>query len=1063
MKTKAEKQFGKDIQGRFDEKQNEMQRFPATFGDADGNVIVPGYPNYHYCKIGDKVIPVFNNRIPAKNGVAIWVGFDSVDTTKDKKPKKFQVLATRSEDPNGGQGAQLGYAPANRYRYMARNGGGIDPLFLEKRAWLPLRVSPTSPLSMSVHLYEGVVWNGVELLYIAPQDVDLTAHIPSISGKAAYVLLTIDNTGTIIQTKGSEVDIDVLTPVGDEFANVPPIPADTVEVLIPVRAYNGQTVVREARVNSDFAMDLRALFQTATNTAMPYLGSPTNRTLEDDFTATRSSGVIDGTLTYVSVGSTAVKISVAAGDGYIRTTNDQQGALKICHWDASADLYTFSAPAAGQENTIFIGIDYNSGTPTAVAHGSLDWNYHSNFPLARCSYDGTTMRIFQTLAHAEDTANLTRRRFRLTMPLQREEPPEGVGGIEASSSGVPAARSLAMSSGKLWHGFNEYPISTLASGTVFDTHYQRAGGGFTSTIGVTQWPNTQYDDGSGTLATMTAAKYACLWIYVDASDGSMDVIYGRGEYTSTTLAQAEAKPTVPAHLQYHGKLIARLIFQKSAATPSLLESAWTSIFAAGSGGGLSTVEADGSLTGDGTSSTPLSTASGATTATAAGTTTLTVDSLRVQEFTGTTTQIVAMPDVTTLRLGQEYVIINNSTGIVTVKSSGLNSIVGIQPGAISTLRCILITGTTAASWKAVFEISSTQLEKVESAIEKYPFNARLTLETGVAFSTTAQTAKTELFLTQYNGDQLSLYNGSSRWISTTLSSDVSIKGTDAQTGTTTNGNKIISGLTDTSQLVVGMQITGTNVGVGSVIATIDSATQVTGTVNSTGSAPNTMTFKLPPSTVYDVFCFTSTSTAKLELVAGTATRTTQNGIEVKTGETTRRLVGTVMTTATAGQFEVSQTYCSISNRYNPLRHGLYSCPGYNNNSSNTTYATTSTTFVEANGGTGSRLNFVLCKATLVELQMKVTAIATAQAIAAIGIDTITDPNTSCAGPSAVFSPFFDSNDNNGVPLAIGSHYAALLIANSSAGTLTVYADIGTTRSGASQDSRTTWVRGTIMM
>jgi len=63
-----------------------------------------------------------------------------------------------------------------------------------------------------------------------------------------------------------------------------------------------------------------------------------------------------------------------------------------------------------------------------------------------------------------------------------------------------------------------------------------------------------------------------------------------------------------------------------------------------------------------------------------------------------------------------------------------------------------------------------------------------------------------------------------------------------QNGTTTNGNKVISGLTDTSGLRRGMVITGTGIGANSTIATIDSATQVTGTVNSTASGTVAVTF-----------------------------------------------------------------------------------------------------------------------------------------------------------------------------------------------------------------------------
>lgn len=90
----------------------------------------------------------------------------------------------------------------------------------------------------------------------------------------------------------------------------------------------------------------------------------------------------------------------------------------------------------------------------------------------------------------------------------------------------------------------------------------------------------------------------------------------------------------------------------------------------------------------------------ATTATAAGTTTLTSASAYQQYFTGTTTQTVVLPVTSTLALGLSYFIRNNSTGIVTVQSSGANTIATVAPGKHAEFTCILTSGTTAASWSA---------------------------------------------------------------------------------------------------------------------------------------------------------------------------------------------------------------------------------------------------------------------------------------------------------------------------------------------------------------------------
>ena len=92
----------------------------------------------------------------------------------------------------------------------------------------------------------------------------------------------------------------------------------------------------------------------------------------------------------------------------------------------------------------------------------------------------------------------------------------------------------------------------------------------------------------------------------------------------------------------------------------------------------------------------------ATTATAAGTTTLTVTSANQQFFTGTTTQTVVLPVTSTLALGMGYLIANNSTGIVTVQSSGANTITTINAGTSALFTCILTSGTTAASWDYEF-------------------------------------------------------------------------------------------------------------------------------------------------------------------------------------------------------------------------------------------------------------------------------------------------------------------------------------------------------------------------
>jgi hypothetical protein len=68
----------------------------------------------------------------------------------------------------------------------------------------------------------------------------------------------------------------------------------------------------------------------------------------------------------------------------------------------------------------------------------------------------------------------------------------------------------------------------------------------------------------------------------------------------------------------------------------------------------------------------------ATQATAAGTTTLTVSSKKNQVFTGTLAESCVLPDATTLTVGQEFYIDNDSTGVVTIKTNGGATLYALQ-------------------------------------------------------------------------------------------------------------------------------------------------------------------------------------------------------------------------------------------------------------------------------------------------------------------------------------------------------------------------------------------------
>jgi hypothetical protein len=97
-----------------------------------------------------------------------------------------------------------------------------------------------------------------------------------------------------------------------------------------------------------------------------------------------------------------------------------------------------------------------------------------------------------------------------------------------------------------------------------------------------------------------------------------------------------------------------------------------------------------------------------TQATAASTLALLVSDAEQQFFTGNTSgQIVTMPVASGVVLGQSWLFTNNSTQSIAIQSSGGNAIVTIGSLTSATITNILASGTTAASWSATNNVTTS--------------------------------------------------------------------------------------------------------------------------------------------------------------------------------------------------------------------------------------------------------------------------------------------------------------------------------------------------------------------
>lgn len=144
--------------------------------------------------------------------------------------------------------------------------------------------------------------------------------------------------------------------------------------------------------------------------------------------------------------------------------------------------------------------------------------------------------------------------------------------------------SLLHTSGTLWSCFTEITVPAFdSSGSdTFCTFYRDGVGGWVHTCSISSWSDTLYDNGSGTLATLTNNRYGIHEVFIE-SDGQLAVVYGQGDYVALAAAEtADVISDLPPRLTDHAEYLGRIVFQKSAGVSTTVLSSFTNQFNFGS-------------------------------------------------------------------------------------------------------------------------------------------------------------------------------------------------------------------------------------------------------------------------------------------------------------------------------------------------------------------------------------------------------------------------------------------------------------------------------------------------
>lgn len=252
---------------------------------------------------------------------------------------------------------------------------------------------------------------------------------------------------------------------------------------------------------------------------------------------------------------------------------------------------------------------------------------------------------------------------------------------------------------------------------------------------------------------------------------------------------------------------------------------------------------------------------------------------------------------------------------------------------------------------------------------------RLTLTSGTPCPGDV-TDSSSLYYESADSDFLPLYSSSNADFECFRISDYSISiigltpsSIGTKTGNTTSGSAVVSGMSNTTSLYAGAVLSGTGIGTGTRILTVDSSSQIT--LNQAASATNTGVTLTFYHCNYDVFAYLSSGTPTLQTVAWSDATTRATGIIRYTSyagkgywvkdtgdptDPTYLLLGTIRMSGN-GTVSDSDQFRGVSNIYNKKKRRI-KIPL--TSTSNPGYTATSTSWVRFNSDSSLRVELVRC-------------------------------------------------------------------------------------------------------
>ena len=290
-------------------------------------------------------------------------------------------------------------------------------------------------------------------------------------------------------------------------------------------------------------------------------GSPTVDQLQEYFDNTGSSGYFTGGI--LSDGGSGT-LDISAGEGFIRTTADDNAPLLSFKWTASTGV------AVADDTTQYVYVNSN-GTKTLSTNEFLEAANKIQIGVVT-DEGGATIHVFQLGVRLEESIGAAGRFIRRVHGIARNN---RLGGLIFVQSG-DANRDVTITAGELEWGRTTYIITSFdTSGADTFSTYSATG---QEAAAASLWDNDNYDN-AGTLTSLGNNRWANLFFWIEPDDHIV-MAYGRAQFNSQALAEGEGVPTtsLPSKITATGILAARFTFQKGSNT-AVISSAFDTLFA----------------------------------------------------------------------------------------------------------------------------------------------------------------------------------------------------------------------------------------------------------------------------------------------------------------------------------------------------------------------------------------------------------------------------------------------------------------------------------------------------